>query len=848
VPWPVLWGGLLLSGLAWGEWCGAEARRFVSGQPLDGEHAVRLACAAPLATALSAHPATLLGAGAVTVAMGWYAGCRWSDEGAARRAVVCADPWSPSRRLRWRAGAVLRVSAWPRVREDRWRAPAVLVAIGPMEGGGPDVAPRPGDGVMVTGDGPPPDMWQTVGGVLECCVPKRAALPGAFSPLMFLRGRGLDWEGRLTRAASFPDADDLLDRTGKNLFARLRTGIAGGLDVLYPPLESRLLQSVLLGERSDGMRPLRDAYAVLGLGHLFAVSGLHVGLVAGILLLLLRALRAGAGSRFCAMSLFLAVYVLLVGLPGSSLRAAALLVTASLAAWTGRRQDALRTLGLLVWTWGIFAPVSLTDAGLRLSLGAAAGILIALRLVTPRLPARPRIRRWLVNALAVSIGAQLGALPETVRSFGWIHPLATAFNLGAVPFFGGAVWLAAASLLLSPLAWLAEAIAGVAWLMLRLLSAGAALLSGLAGLRIGLPLWDERAAALFATGILGAGVAIAGRGPRLRLVGALAGAALMCLPFVGRTVSGGDMIAVQFDVGQGDCALLVFPDRSAILIDTGESWRGTGPFLRDVAPWLRREGIDTLAGVVLTHHHADHDGAAGQVAASLDVRSWWLGGATQQPPGVSASIVSRPAPGDTLHRAGDWSLVCIAAERDSARAENDRSLVVALCRAARVRGLWTGDLEAAGERDLLAGRTFRPGGPIDVIKAGHHGSRTSGAVAFLEALRPETVLISCGLENRHKHPSHGPYVSSGDTLACLRTDLDGTLVMRWHGGDAPDIRRADGFTPLVLTPGVPARNMPATHPETDPNRPQPQANEENHPAIAQHRRSGPEPGPDGQGP
>ena len=58
--------------------------------------------------------------------------------------------------------------------------------------------------------------------------------------------------------------------------------------------------------------------------------------------------------------------------------------------------------------------------------------------------------------------------------------------------------------------------------------------------------------------------------------------------------------------------------------------------------------------------------------------------------------------------------------------------------------------------------------PIDVLKAGHHGSRTSGTPALLETLRPGAVLISCGLENRHAHPSHGPYVAGEDTLAALR--------------------------------------------------------------------------------
>ena len=729
-----------------------------------------------------------LGAAVLTVALGWCAGGQGGDAEAVSRGVTSADRWSPSRRRAWRGGACLRVTAWPHVSGARWRAPAVLVG-GSFEAVDDRPGPVPGEGVMLTGEGVPPRLWQRIAGDLDCRVPRRAALSGAFSPYRFLRGRGLVWEGRLSRRDSVAIRSDLLESAGARFLSPLRQTLTTRLSHRFPPDEARLLQSVLLGERSDGMRSLRDAYAVLGLGHLFAVSGLHVGLVAGILMLLFKLARFGPAGRCLCLVPSLAIYTLLVGMPGSSLRAAALLSAASVAAWTGRRHDGLRTLGLLMWIWSAAEPAALSDAGLRLSFGAAAGILLTLRVAAARLAGGPRLLRWLGNALAVSLGAQLGALPETARSFGWIQPLATSLNVVAVPLFGGAVWLAAGSLLLSPLGWVADALSAVSWLLLRSITAGTVLLSDLAGARIGLPLWDHRAGLLYLVGIVGLWRLASASGRGARFAGALAAACLLALPHTGRTLGKGKMAAVQFDVGQGDCAALVFPDRSVVLIDTGEAWRDTGPFRRDVRPWLRREGLGRLAGVVLTHGHADHDGSAAQVAADPGTALWWLGGRTQAPQDVPTERVLRPAPGDTLHAVGDWSLVCVAtgAPDEEASGENDRSLVVCLYGYGRPRGLWTGDLETAGERDLLARWPHLAPQGLEVLKAGHHGSRTSSSPGFLAALRPATVLISCGLENRHRHPSHGPFMCDGDTLPGLRTDLDGTLIVRWRDAGPPQI-------------------------------------------------------------
>ena len=109
--------------------------------------------------------------------------------------------------------------------------------------------------------------------------------------------------------------------------------------------------------------------------------------------------------------------------------------------------------------------------------------------------------------------------------------------------------------------------------------------------------------------------------------------------------------------------------------------------------------------------------------------------------------------------------------------ENDRSLVVVLRRAGHDVAVWNGDLELEGERLMLvSGNAPRD---VQVWKAGHHGSNTSGSRELMDRFDPSIILVSCGVGNRYGHPSHGPYVVGGDTVEIARTDLQGTIFLEW---------------------------------------------------------------------
>jgi competence protein ComEC len=461
-------------------------------------------------------------------------------------------------------------------------------------------------------------------------------------------------------------------------------------------------------------------------------------------------------------------------------RAAGLVLLTIVARAAGRRPDALRSLGLLFWLNVLWRPECVLDTGVRLSYLAAGGIVAGQRLLGRTAAELGPRRRAVLGAAAVTVSAQLATLPQVARSFGQLPLAGPLANLLTVPLFGVVVLLLAQGLVLSLVwPWAGQGLLAVAWLLLRPLTAATCGLAGLLdGWNLGLADWSSGRLLAYWSLVWALGCLTVRRGRGRWSAVVLCYLACLALA-VAPTPRRGSVQAWRFAVGQGDCALLRLPDGWSCLIDTGPGWRtGSGPLERDVLPFLKRIGVRRLDAVVLTHGHDDHTGGAAALAGAVPVGRWYAGGRAAAP-GVSAL---RPLAGDTLHAAGDWSLVCLYPPVDLALTdENDQSVVLGLCRGDSLRALWSGDLEGPGEAVLLPVLPPVPARGCDLWKAGHHGSSTSGSGDLLEVLRPGAILISCGVANRHEHPSHGPYVARAETLTTLRTDLQGTIRVQWDG-------------------------------------------------------------------
>jgi competence protein ComEC len=239
-------------------------------------------------------------------------------------------------------------------------------------------------------------------------------------------------------------------------------------------------------------------------------------------------------------------------------------------------------------------------------------------------------------------------------------------------------------------------------------------------------------------------------------------------------------------VGQGDCA--VFQHAGAtILIDAGPGNRESDSGRRVVFPKLRAMGVDRIDVVFLTHPDADHVAGLRSLRRLLPISKVAMSGHFRQNDemkmwlgefGMSDSQMLWL--GDSARvRVGDFQIGLESPAMSPGTADNEGSLF------ARIEGdgasaLLSGDANEETELKMLR----KSGGPVEVLKAGHHGSRTSCGTVWLNSTHPNWVVISCGRENRYGHPAKQTLQRISNAKAKLaRTDLEGDIVFELRNGD-----------------------------------------------------------------
>lgn len=277
-----------------------------------------------------------------------------------------------------------------------------------------------------------------------------------------------------------------------------------------------------------------------------------------------------------------------------------------------------------------------------------------------------------------------------------------------------------------------------------------------------------------------------------------------------------DTLQVAFlNVGQGDCALITFPNGKTMLIDGGEARQGVA-----LVSKLRQLGVQQIDWLVATHPHSDHIGGLIRVLNTFPVEEVWdIGMPFESPVYRDFLLAVRRAKsprgerpkfqvvrrGRTLEPAPNTRIVVLAPSEpllQGTRSDpNNNSLVIRL-ESPGGSFLFTGDLEREGRTRLYG---TRPNLRAGVLKVAHHGASNGTDRAFLDRVKPTVAVISVGVGNPYGHPHR-------ETLALLqgkrvyRTDQHGDIVMRL----SPDRKlRITTTRTAPAQPTTPAKPVPA---------------------------------------
>ena len=648
------------------------------------------------------------------------------------------------------------------------------------------------------------DIWLYQKNELICTIGDTLVGLGEFQQISSVRNPGaFDFQSFYNRKNIFgwifPDRNDevvVLKNTHLH-FGRLiyiiQDKIRSHFNKFAPGDAAGLLNALILGDKSDVDPSIRESFAKTGVIHVLAVSGLHVGYVLIVLLLIKNMFRLPWGTDRIVVIIGLVIFVILTGGKASVVRASIMAGMYVLAPVFNRSANVWNIIGGAAMGILLFRPMDLFDLGFQLSFLAVASIIFFYNWFETVLPEKLKVNnvghkvlQFIWGLFLVSLAAQLGTLPLTVYIFGKLPLIALIANVLIVPLIGILVGIGFFILFLGWMPGMGYLLGNSAWLISKIITLNTQLFSSFSFsiVKMSFTLFEVIAYYVVLLSI----VLLFNK--QRRKYGIFIILFVLNI-FIWKWAFNENLLEVIYlDVGQGDAIIVKLPNDNAMLIDAGERNRYNDMGKDVVLPVLNHLGINELNWVVMSHPHNDHIGGIVSLLGEVKIDTLWdtflpYNSWTYRKiidySDSNSIIIQHPKRGETKKLSKNVFVQILAPDSLVVVSEynvNNSSIVFKLVYG-KTSFLFTGDLEFEGDELLIPYQKILKS---DVLKVAHHGSITSSTDSLLDLVNPGLSVISVGWKNKFSHPS--PFVIERfrkKGINIHRTDLGKALWLKSDG-------------------------------------------------------------------
>ncbi len=623
---------------------------------------------------------------------------------------------------------------------------------------------------------------------------KQKRNPGEFDYDAYLKSKDVLGIISVTNISSVTilnnEADDF-----QNWIHQIRKTIDEQLKKYHSPETASLLRGLLLADRGEIKYQTKTQFINAGVVHVLAVSGLHVGFIILIFLFLFGRLNLFVRSILTIIGLI--CFMLITGVPPSVFRATVMAVVLIIAFLSNRTTNLINSISIAALIILVIDPNEIYNPGFQLSFAAvlAIGILFPyFNLVIEGWNITSKAQKNILLFCAVSLSAQIGTIPFTLLYFNKLSMIALLANLFIIPAIGFIIAAAIVTLVFSAIlpalaVYLGAANDLLSGFVIRVIKYSGNL--SFSHLTINnYSLIDLIIFYLMLALLIYFLTKFTSLKSKLILLFLIA-----ANTFIFSSIDDKDLLpdnylsVMMIDVGQGDSFLIKFPNGKTALVDAGNTTFTYDNGERVIIPLLNFLGIEKIDYGIVTHIDADHYG--GFVSLILENR---IGEIFK--PEMDTSL-SKDKRFEELIRQrgvsikyfkeqkieiGNAALYVLYDENINSiagKSTNDRSGFFKLVYG-ETSFLFTGDVEKRIEK--FYGNKYKNFLDSDVLKVGHHGSKTSSSEVFLEYVTPEVSLISAGFKNKFGHPSNEiieRLLHVGSKI--YRSDLQKAILLRSDG-------------------------------------------------------------------